>query len=87
MIAKLRAKSQITIPQKVVAELGLEKGDRFEVFSKDGIICLMPVAIYPQEYVSTLRREIEEMKGDISSGKQPVFSSTDRLFDELENKE
>ena len=86
MLAELRGKSQITIPKEIVTGLGLEEGDKLEVFSKDGMICLMPVTVYPRDYVAELRREIDCVKADIDSGKQPVFSSIDSLFDKLEGK-
>ena len=86
MLAELRGKSQITIPKEIVTGLGLEEGDKLEVFSKDGMICLMPVTVYPRDYVAELRREIDSVKADIDSGKQPVFSSIDSLFDKLEGK-
>ena len=86
MLAELRTKSQITIPKEIVTGLGLEEGDKLEVFSKDGMICLMPVTVYPRGYVAELRREIDGVRADIDSGKRPVFSSIDSLFDKLEDK-
>lgn len=85
MLAELRTKSQITIPKEIVASLGLSEGDKLEVYEKDGVICLMPVTVYPKKYVAELRREIDGIKSDIDSGKQPVFDSLDSLFDKLEN--
>ena len=57
MIAELRGKGQITIPKEIVKALALSKGDRFEVFEKDGAIMLMPVVIYPKNYVNNLKSE------------------------------
>lgn len=85
MLAELRPKSQITIPKEIVAQLGLSAGDKLEIYEKDGVICLMPVTIYPKNYVDNLREEIKELKSNIQNGKQPVFDDIDSMFDKLEN--
>ena len=47
MIVELRDKSQITIPAKIIKNLGLIVGDRFEIIEKDGGIFLS-VVVYPK---------------------------------------
>ena len=84
MLAVLRSKSQITIPKELVDKLGLSEGDKLEISEKDGVICIMPVAIYPKKYLDELHKEIEETKAKIASGEQPVFDSVDALFAKLE---
>ena len=84
MLAELRAKSQITIPKELVDRFGLAEGDKLDVYEKDGMICIMPVVVYPQKYLDGLREEIEETKIKIASGEQPVFDSVEKLFAELE---
>ena len=84
MLAELRTKSQITIPKEIVSSLGLSEGDKLEIFEKDGLICLMPVVVYPKKLVDDLHDEINELKEGIKSGKKPVFSSIDSLFESLE---
>ncbi len=84
MLAELRTKSQITLPKDIVNALGLSEGDKLEVSEKDGVIYMMPVAIYPKKYVDELHGEISQLKENIRSGKQPVFDSIDALFDKLE---
>ena len=86
MLAELRTKSQITIPKEIVTSLGLSEGDKLEIFEKDGMICIMPVVVYPKNYVESLQQEIKELQADIFNGKKPVFDSIDSLFDKLENK-
>jgi len=86
MLVELRKKSQITIPKKIVAKLGLSEGDKLDICEKDGIICIMPVAVYPKKYIAELREEIDEARARIASGRQPVFDSTDALFAKLETK-
>jgi AbrB family looped-hinge helix DNA binding protein len=84
MLAELRQKAQITIPKEIIVKLGLSEGDTLDIFEKDGIICIMPVAVYPKKYLNELRDEIDEVKSKIASGEQSVFNSIDALFDKLE---
>ncbi len=84
MLAELRTKSQITLPKEIVSSLGLSEGDKLEVYEKDGIICMMPVTVYPKGYVDQLHNEISQLKENIAAGKQPVFDSIDALMDKLE---
>ena len=84
MLAELRAKSQITIPKELVDKLGLSEGDKLEISEMDGIICIMPVAVYPKKYVDELREEIQATKEKIATGQQPVFDTVDALFARLE---
>lgn len=84
MLAELRQKAQVTIPREIIVKLGLSEGDKLDIFEKDGSICLMPVAVYPRNYLSELKEEIRDVKAKLASGKQPVFDSVDALFDKLE---
>ena len=86
MLAELRTKSQITLPKTVVNALGLSKGDKLEVFERDGIIYMVPVIVYPKKYVDELHGELSQMLERIKSGEQPVFDSIDELIDKLEEK-
>ncbi len=85
MLAELRAKSQITIPKELIERLGLSEGDKLEIYERDGMICIMPVVVYPKKYLDELREEIEEVKIKIASGEQPVFNNVDALFAKLED--
>ena len=84
MLAELRTKSQITLPKEIVSHLGLSEGDTFDIFERDGMICMMPVAVYPKESVQKLRSEIEQVKERLKKGEQPVFDSIDALFAALD---
>lgn len=84
MLAELRSKSQITIPKELVDKLGLSEGDKLDISERDGIICIMPVAVYPKKYLDELREEIEQTKIKIASGEQPIFDNVDALFAKLE---
>lgn len=84
VLCELRPKSQITIPKELVDKLGLSEGDKLEIYEKDGIICIMPVTVYPKKYLDELREEIEATKLKIASGEQAVFDNVDALFEKLE---
>ncbi len=86
MLAELRTKSQITLPKEIVSHLGLSEGDTLDIFEKDGMICIMPVAVYPKSYVEELHAEIEQVKENLKKGEQPVFDSIDALFEGLEKR-
>ena len=55
MLTELRTKSQITIPKDIVKHLGLAEGDKLDVVEKDGVIQIIPVAVYPKKYLEELR--------------------------------
>lgn len=84
MLAELRQKAQITIPKEIILKLGLSEGDTLDIFEKDGVICIMPVVVYPKKYLNELRDEIIEVKSKTASGEQPVFDNVAALFDKLE---
>lgn len=84
MLTVLLPKSQITIPNSIVSNLGLKEGDQLDIVEDNGIIRIMPVAVYPKEYVNRLRSEVDELKKSIKSGKQPVFDNIDSLIKDLE---
>jgi AbrB family looped-hinge helix DNA binding protein len=84
MLAEFRAKSQVTIPKELVDKLGLAEGDKMEIYEKDGVICIMPVVVYPKKYLDKLRKEIEDTKAKIAAGEQPIFDNVDALFANLE---
>ena len=86
MVAELRTKSQITIPKDIVSSMELSTGDKFDVFEKDGMICLLPVTVYPKKYIEELVQEVDKAKKDIKNGKQPVFDSVDKMIAYLENE-
>lgn len=65
MIMELRKKVQLTIPNELILSLGLKEGDKLEVIEKNGIIQIIPVAIYPKKYVEELKMEIEGIKHNI----------------------
>ena len=84
MIVELEAQNQITLPQNIVTELGLVEGDKLEIHENDGIIHIVPVAVYPKKYVEDLQKENSKLKENIKAEKQPAFDNIDSLIEKLE---
>ena len=84
MLVELKAKSQVTIPKDIVQSMELNQGDQFEVTEVNGKIVLVPVAVYPEHVIRSLKAEVKEIKESIKNGNQPVFDSIDTLFEELD---
>lgn len=84
MLVELKAKSQVTIPKDIVQSMELNQGDQFEVTEGNGKIVLVPVAVYPEHIIRSLKVEEKEIKESIKNGDQPVFDSIDTLFEELD---
>ena len=60
MLAELKDKSQVTIPKAVVNELGLQRGDMFDIVVDNGAVMMVPVVFYPKakaEELEALRRQ------------------------------
>lgn len=86
MVVAVRAKSQITLPNKTVKSLGIKEGDEYEVVGReDGSILLVPVVTYPKAYVDKLVKEFEKTSEKIDKGEWPVFSSVDEMMNYLES--
>lgn len=49
MLVTLKQKSQVTIPSKIIKNMGIRIGDKFEIEEKDGEIVLKPVMVIPKE--------------------------------------
>ena len=84
MIAELRPKSQVTIPKQLINSLGLSTGDKLEIFENKGMICIMPVVVYPKGYVDKILEDMEMIRQNVANGNQPVFNDIDDLIASLE---
>ena len=84
MIAELRQKSQITIPKALINKFSLHVGDKLDVIEKDGMICLIPVVVYPKDYIDDLKSELKEVRLQLQEGTAPAYDTVDALIDSLE---
>lgn len=81
MIVELRDKSQITIPAKIIKNLGLSVGDRFEIIEKDGGIFLCPVVVYPKAKMKKIAKLIRE--AELESDTLKTYDDVDEMFKEI----
>ena len=87
MLVELRQKSQITIPREIVASLNLSEGDKLDIYERDGVICLMPVVIYPKQVLNDLSSQIKQLKSSLSDDEStnPQIIALEELLAKLEN--
>jgi len=84
MLTEVRDRSQITIPSKIMKELGINKGDKFEIILKDGGIFLCPVVVLPKDKMEQLEKRIKEAEEGLED--QPSFSNMEDLFKYLDTE-
>ncbi len=84
MLSELQAESQITLPREFIERFGLSEGDKLEIFESKGMICIVPVVVYPKEFLDVIKGEIEQTRANIALGKQAIFDNVDALFANLE---
>jgi antitoxin component of MazEF toxin-antitoxin module len=71
------------MPKEIVVNMGLKDGDKFEVFEKDGLICFMPVVVYPKAYIEELEAIAAETKAEYERGEIKGFTNMDELIADL----
>jgi len=85
MIAELKPSSQITIPKPLIDKFGLAAGDKLEIFENNGMICIMPVVVYPQNYINEMLNHVETIKREVTNGQRTVYTNVDDLIASLES--
>lgn len=81
MLIELRSKSQITIPNEIIKDLGIKEGDKFEVITKDGGIYLCPVVVYPKEKMKKIANALKEIEGEKKNLKS--YNDVGQMFDDM----
>ena len=86
MKLSLEWQERITMNEKSEMEILYEQylEDDNRIFEKDGMVCLVPVAVYPKKYVEDLKKEVSELKKDIKSGRQRTYDNIDDMIASLE---
>jgi len=79
MLVEIRARSQITLPNEIIKNLGINEGDKFEVIERDGGVFLCPVVIYPKTKLENIAKIIKAHKKNPGA----VFDSVEEMFKEL----
>jgi len=76
MLVEMRARSQITIPQKISKDLGFKEGDMFEIVIRDGGVFLCPVVVYPKAKMEKIAKILKEHDSDSAT----VYDSVEDMF-------
>jgi len=79
MLIEMRARSQITLPNEIIKNLGISEGDKFEVEERDGGVFLCPVVVYPKSKLEQLAKIIKEHEKNPSV----VFDSVEDMFKDI----
>ena len=84
MLITFEAQNQVTLPEEIIGRLGLKPGDQLEIAEQNGMIQLIPVAVYPSAYIEALQTEGDNVQERIAARKQPVFHTSNELLEALE---
>ena len=79
MLVEMRARSQITLPNEIIKNLGISEGDKFEVEERDGGVFLCPVVVYPKAKLEQLAKIIKEHEKNPSK----AFNSVEDLLKDI----
>jgi len=79
MLVEMRARSQITLPNEIIKNLGIGEGDKFEVEERDGGVFLCPVVVYPKAKLEQLAKIIKGHEKNPSA----VFESVEDIFKDI----
>ena len=79
MLVEMRARSQITLPNEIIKNLGISEGDKFEVEERDGGVFLCPVVVYPKAKLEQLAKIIKEHEKNPSA----AFESVEDMFKDI----
>ena len=80
MLIEMRARSQITLPNEIIKSLGVNEGDKFEIFERDGGIFLCPVVVYPKAKLEQIAKIIKDHEKNPSA----VYESVEDMFKQME---
>jgi bifunctional DNA-binding transcriptional regulator/antitoxin component of YhaV-PrlF toxin-antitoxin module len=71
MLTEFCSKSQITLPEDIVAKIGLSIGDMIDISEKEGIVFITPIAAY-KKYLSR-EKYLEVLRDLYGSIDDPTF--------------
>jgi len=79
MLIELRARSQITLPNEIIKNLGINEGDKFEVMEREGGVFLCPVVVYPKTKLEKIAKIIKDHEQTPSA----VYNSVGDMFKDM----
>ena len=90
MKIQIRNRNQITIPEKVLKELGLKPGDDLLVEIKDGKLTLIPAVSIPRDEAYLFTPEWQAMlhqaEKELAEGDYKVFDNLEDLLKDLDSE-
>jgi len=79
MLIEMRARSQITLPNEIIKNLGISEGDKFDAVERDGGVFLCPVVVYPKAKLEKIAQIIK----DHDKNPTAVYESVGDMFKDL----
>ena len=79
MLIEISGNSQVTLPVEVLHNMGIRKGDKFEVIERDGGIFLCPVVVYPKKELDRISKLIKETETKPSK----IYDNVDEMFSDM----
>ena len=79
MLIEMRARSQITLPNEIIKNLGISEGDKFDAVERDGGVFLCPVVVYPKAKLEKIAQIIKDHDKDPTA----VYESVGDMFKDL----
>jgi len=79
MLIEMRARSQITLPNEIIKNLGINEGDKFEVMEREGGVFLCPVVVYPKSKLEKIAKIIKNHENNPTA----VYESVGGMFKDL----
>lgn len=83
MLAELKDKSQVTIPKSIINDLGLTRGDMFDVVVDNGVVMLIPVVVYPKAEAERLEALAQAARESAAAGEAVVYDDVKSLIADL----
>lgn len=79
MLTTMKKKSQVTIPKNLVDELGLKPGDSLDARVSNGVITLIPMALYPKASIEKIKADVTAIDSGERANKE-VLQNIKNLF-------
>jgi len=90
MKVQIRTRNQITIPEKVLKELGIKQGDDLLVEIKDGSLTLIPAISIPRDeaylFTPQWQKALRQAEKELKEGDYKVFDNLKDLLEDLNSK-
>ncbi len=90
MKIQIRTRNQITIPEKVLRELGLKPGDDLLVEINDGRLTLIPAVSIPRDeaylFTPEWQKMLRQAEKELAEGDYKVFDNLEDLLKDLNSE-